>query len=89
VVALALAHMKYLSDAVNQLLDKAILGSMTKGKNATSLFSMTVVELQVFKLPDKAEIFFILNIIQFLICNYCFTVLLVNFSKFILLFFLE
>jgi hypothetical protein len=35
VVAMALAHMKYLSDAVNQLFDKAILGFMKKGMCVT------------------------------------------------------
>jgi len=35
VVALDPEHMKYLSDAANQLSDKAILGFMKKEKNVT------------------------------------------------------
>ncbi len=57
------ACMKYLSDAVNPLFDKAILGSMQKGKYMEKLLSTITVQYELLGHPDKAEILSILNII--------------------------
>jgi hypothetical protein len=55
--------MKYLSDAVNPLFDKAIPGSMQKGKCKEKLLSTITVQYELLSHLDKAEIFSILNII--------------------------
>jgi hypothetical protein len=57
------ACMKYLSDAVNPLFDKAILGSMQKGMCMEKLLSTTTVQYELLGNLNKAEIFSILNII--------------------------